>query len=49
MLSLENALTEAEIVDFDERVKRFLALANGEEIRLFLRTEDGWPGRGTCL
>jgi DNA ligase (NAD+) len=35
MLSLENTLTEAEIVDFDERIKRFLSLANGEEIHYF--------------
>jgi len=35
MLSLENTLTEEEITEFDERVKRFLALADGEEIRYF--------------
>jgi DNA ligase (NAD+) len=35
MLSLENAQTEAEIIEFDERVKRFLAIANGEEIYYF--------------
>ncbi|MRR07239.1 MAG: NAD-dependent DNA ligase LigA [Deltaproteobacteria bacterium] len=35
MLSLENAQTEAEIVEFDERVKRFLAIGAGEEIRYF--------------
>jgi len=35
MLSLENAQTEAEIADFDERVKRFLAIGTGEEIRYF--------------
>lgn len=32
MLSLENAMTEAEIVDFDERVKRFLALPADTDI-----------------
>ncbi|MDD2336682.1 MAG: NAD-dependent DNA ligase LigA [Geobacteraceae bacterium] len=35
MLSLENTLTESEIVDFDERIKRFLSLADGEEIHYF--------------
>ena len=32
MLSLENAFTEEEIADFDDRVKRFLGLPPGEEI-----------------
>jgi DNA ligase (NAD+) len=32
MLSLENALDEADIRDFDERIKRFLALPSDEEI-----------------
>jgi DNA ligase (NAD+) len=35
MLSLENTLTDEEIVEFDERVKRFLSIADGEEIRYF--------------
>jgi DNA ligase (NAD+) len=35
MLSLENTLTDGEIAEFDERVKRFLAIADGEEIRYF--------------
>ena len=35
MLSLENAQTEAEIAEFDERVKRFLAIDTDEEIRYF--------------
>ncbi len=35
MLSLENTLTEAEIVDFDERIKRFLSLADEQEIEYF--------------
>jgi DNA ligase (NAD+) len=35
MLSLENAQTEAEIAEFDERVKRFLAIGNDEEIQYF--------------
>jgi DNA ligase (NAD+) len=32
MLSLENALTDSEIVDFDERVKRFLGISPGTDI-----------------
>ncbi|GFE57695.1 NAD-dependent DNA ligase LigA [Geobacter sp. AOG1] len=32
MLSLENAFTEAEIAEFDERVKRFLGMAADREI-----------------
>ena len=32
MLSLENAFTEAEIADFDERVKRFLGMSAEREI-----------------
>ncbi|HET6419722.1 MAG TPA: NAD-dependent DNA ligase LigA [Geobacteraceae bacterium] len=32
MLSLENAFDEGDIKDFDERIKRFLALPPGEEI-----------------
>jgi DNA ligase (NAD+) len=32
MLSLENAFNENDIIDFDERVKRFLGLPSGEEI-----------------
>jgi DNA ligase (NAD+) len=32
MLSLENALSESEMADFDERVKRFLGLPAGEDI-----------------
>ncbi len=32
MLSLENALAEEEMTDFDERVKRFLGLPAGKEI-----------------
>jgi DNA ligase (NAD+) len=32
MLSLENAVSESEIEDFDERIKRFLALPAGEDI-----------------
>lgn len=32
MLSLENAFTDGEIADFDDRVKRFLGLPAGEEI-----------------
>ncbi|MBT0653719.1 NAD-dependent DNA ligase LigA [Geomobilimonas luticola] len=32
MLSLENAFTEAEIAEFDERVKRFLGMAGDREI-----------------
>jgi DNA ligase (NAD+) len=35
MLSLENAQTEAEIAEFDERVKKFLAIGNDEEIQYF--------------
>ncbi|RQW84840.1 MAG: NAD-dependent DNA ligase LigA, partial [Geobacter sp.] len=35
MLSLENTLTEAEIVDFDERIRRFLSLANDAELHYF--------------
>ncbi len=32
MLSLENAFDETEITDFDERIKRFVALPAGEEV-----------------
>jgi DNA ligase (NAD+) len=32
MLSLENATTETDVADFDERIKRFLAHPAGEEI-----------------
>jgi DNA ligase (NAD+) len=32
MLSLENALSESEIADFDERIKRFLGLPAGDDI-----------------
>ena len=35
MLSLENTLTEEEIVDFNDRIKRFLALADYQEITYF--------------
>jgi DNA ligase (NAD+) len=35
MLSLENTLTEEEIIDFDERIKRFLSLAADQEIGYF--------------
>jgi DNA ligase (NAD+) len=35
MLSLENAQTEAEIAEFDERVKRFLAIGTDKEIQYF--------------
>jgi DNA ligase (NAD+) len=35
MLSLENTLTEDEIIDFDDRVKRFLSLAHDQEIEYF--------------
>jgi DNA ligase (NAD+) len=35
MLSLENAQTEVEIAEFDERVKRFLAIGTDEEIQYF--------------
>ncbi|MHC1698498.1 MAG: NAD-dependent DNA ligase LigA [Geobacteraceae bacterium] len=35
MLSLENTLTEEEIIDFDNRIKRFLALADDQEIAYF--------------
>ncbi|WP_026840100.1 NAD-dependent DNA ligase LigA [Citrifermentans bremense] len=32
MLSLENAFTEQDIIDFDDRVKRFVGLSGGAEI-----------------
>jgi DNA ligase (NAD+) len=35
MLSLENTLTEEEIVDFNDRIKRFLSLADDQEITYF--------------
>lgn len=35
MLSLENTLTEEEIVDFNDRIKRFLSLAEDQEIIYF--------------
>lgn len=35
MLSLENTLTEEEIIDFDDRIKRFLALGDEQELTYF--------------
>lgn len=35
MLSLENAVTDEEIADFDERVKRFLGIPAADELRYY--------------
>ncbi|MRR53526.1 MAG: NAD-dependent DNA ligase LigA [Deltaproteobacteria bacterium] len=35
MLSLENTLTEEEIIDFNDRIKRYLSLADDQEIAYF--------------
>ena len=47
MLSLENAFTEAEARNFEERLKAFLADHRG--IRLCRRAQDGRGGGGAGL